>query len=89
MKLFSLENLQIHVWIKVSLKPWFIIFIFLTFKRLLGQARSQDFCWGGAFERLRRKMSSTSGVSPKGDLGVFSPRKFLKNGLSEAAFRAF
>ena len=36
---------------------------------------------GGAYERLRREMSSAAGASPKGGLGQFSPRKLKKNGF--------
>ena len=34
------------------------------------------FAGGGAYEPLRREMSSAAGASPKGGLGVFSLRKF-------------
>ena len=58
------------------------------------QARRQDFCWGGGGGGGRMSASGVKCLAPqararKGVWGYCPPEDFEKNGLSEAAFRAF
>ena len=53
------------------------------------QAHSQDFCWGGGGGGGGRMSGSGAKCRVGRWVWGYTPQKILKNGLSEAAFRAF